>query len=759
MLCSANGHAPRVLLVLLCLLLAACASVSAGDGGHSAGQAGKPGAAALPSLIQLEAGFPAGTARGTSDITHDLLADVPLSLSPGASYDAGSNSLSLSPAGEASAWAVFGVAGLPTDGSRYPLRINASADSGYFIFISDFAEKRWRMLSYSAQGIYNLSGAAALVSPAGSSFVAVLAWQAQPNFAALTLTTNEDVVVPPVEHELWYYEQTNLQVDANLTAAIEHLNTAAAAGYTRVLYADTKLEFIDLASDKYLENLAAYKAAADAAGISIVPNMVSPGYANGLLLHDPNLIEGQPVVDAPFLVQNGFAGNFAGVLQNPATSIDNGDFELHNGDAFDGWNQIDGAGQSTFFDASGHDGSAGCIRFENFLAGNPESGNDRITQQIDVDPWQVYGISFWLKTDNPVPIGQLWARVFAEDDFRQLTFNTFPIASSQDWTQYHLIFNSQEKSSVLLYLGIWGGQSGRFWIDDVHIEHAGLMNLIRRPGAPFKVTNEDGSIVYTEGVDFGEVKDDGMGEADGYPGTYDLWHPAPLIQQIGGGIQIGDILKVSYYTAVFTDDLKPACALEDQAVYDIIGDVLGVINTELNPEMVFIGVDEHRAAGWSEPGFTAGKSAGASLASFTAEVDSIAKAINPAWTIVAWSDMYDPFHNATADYYLTRGGMAEAAAGLPASWDIANWHLNDFNGSDAENDRLQALQYFAGRGNRQILAGYYDDPAGYSASLTAWLDESVGQDGVYAVMYTTWGNDYSKLAEFATTVRDWEATQ
>ncbi len=747
----------RGLHLLLCLPLVACASVSAGENTHSSVSPHGPDASPLPSLTRLEDRSQAGSPRSTSDITHDLLESAPLDMSASATYDAGSNSLNLSPVGDASSWAVFSVSGLPTDGSRYPLRVNASADSSYYIFVSDFDAGRWRTLSYSAQGIYNIADGASLVSAAGSTYVAVLAWKTQPGFAGLTLTTNEDVVVPPVEHELWYYEQTNLQVDANLTDAIARLNSAAAAGYTSVVYADSKLEFIDLASDHYLQNLAAYKAAADAAGVKIVPNMVSPGYANGLLLHDPNLIEGQPVVDAPFLVQNGFAGNFAGVKQNPATNIANGDFEAHSGDDFDAWNQIDGAGLSTFFDVNGHDGSAGCIRFENFSSGS-NGNNDRITQQITVDPWQVYGISFWLKTDNPEPIGQLWARVFAEDDFRLLTFNTFPIASSQDWTQYHLIFNSQEKSSVLLYLGLWGGQSGRFWIDDVHIEHAGLMNLIRRPGAPFKVTNEDGSITYTEGVDFAAVKDDGMGFVEGYGGTYDLWHASPLIQQIGGSIQIGDILKVSYYTAVFTDDLKPACALEEQGVYDILGEVLSVIDTQLDPEMIMIGVDEHRAAGWSEPGFSASKSAGASLASFTQEVDSIAAQINPDWKIVTWSDMYDPYHNATADYYLTRGGMAEAAAGLPANWEVLNWHFFDIGG-DPPSDNALALQHFAGRGNRQILSGYYDDPGGFAATLSSWLDSSKDQPGVYAVMYTTWNGDYSKLAEFATTVRDWEAAQ
>lgn len=565
----------------------------------------------------------------------------------------------------------------------------------------------------------------------------------------MTLTTNE---TPPQAGplELWCYEQSNLQVDSNLATAIQHLNDAAAAGYTTVLYADSKLEFIDLAIQHYLDNLAAYKAAADSVGIKIIPNIVSPGYANGLLLHDPNLIEGQPCKDVPFTV----SGGQADAPTNPATQIVNGGFENHNGDSFPGWNQMDGPGISTFADAGRTGGTS--IRFSNFPDGNA-FGNDRIQQTITVDPWTCYSVNFWLKTDAAVPVSQLWGRIFSADpEFRQLTYNTFPISSTQGWTQYHLIFNSQEKTSVYLYLGIWSGVSGRFWVDDVDIENAGLINLIRRPGAPFKVTSEDGSVTYAEGADYAAVSDPLMGQV-GYPGNYDLYHARPQISIPGGSpIQDGATLKLSYYHAAFTDDIKPACALAEPGVFDVITDVLTTIHSVLDPPGVFIGVDEHRVAGWSEPGFTAGTSSGQLLASFTAQVDAIAKGIDPDWTITTWSDMYDAGHNMVADYYLCRGGTQGAINGLPAGWDIANWHFF--------NDPAPALGAFSAHGNRQILSGYYDNPD-FANQMANWLDAAKPylnpQSGgrVFAAMYTTWQSDYGALDGFAQAVRNWEAAQ
>ena len=98
------------------------------------------------------------------------------------------------------------------------------------------------------------------------------------------------------------------------------------------------------------------------------------------------------------------------------------------------------------------------------------------------------------------------------------------------------------------------------------------------------------------------------------------------------------------------------------------------------------------------------------------------------------------------------GGTLGASDGLSADWDVANWHSWDTN---PDGSCASALNWFSGRGNRQILSGYYDE--GANISIGGWLDKAKGVPGVYAVMYTTWGSDYTQLANFAQAVRDWEA--
>src|SRR5262249_26929342 len=69
-----------------------------------------------------------------------------------------------------------------------------------------------------------------------------------------------------------------------------------------------------------------------------------------------------------------------------------------------------------------------------------------------------------------------------------------------------------------------------------------------------------------------------------------------------------------------------------------------------------------------------------------------------------WSDMFDPHHNAVKkDYYLVRGDLTGSWEGLSKEVVVVNWNFGE---------REESLRFFAGRGHRQVIAGYYDaDPA------------------------------------------------
>ena len=105
--------------------------------------------------------------------------------------------------------------------------------------------------------------------------------------------------------------------------------------------------------------------------------------------------------------------------------------------------------------------------------------------------------------------------------------------------------------------------------------------------------------------------------------------------------------------------------------------------------------------------------------------------------------MFDPYHNArkTGRYYLVKGDGPWYGSweGLPKEVTVVNWHGH-------EPGRLDSLKFFAARGHKQILAGYYDaDPA----RIRPWLADAAQVEGVVGAMYTTWRDNYADLEKFA----------
>ena len=59
-----------------------------------------------------------------------------------------------------------------------------------------------------------------------------------------------------------------------------------------------------------------------------------------------------------------------------------------------------------------------------------------------------------------------------------------------------------------------------------------------------------------------------------------------------------------------------------------------------------------------------------------------------------------------------------------------------------------AVAFFAGRGNPQIIAGYYDSGDG-AKSAQSELNGVRGTAGLMGLMYTTWRGDFSQLEGYA----------
>jgi len=509
--------------------------------------------------------------------------------------------------------------------------------------------------------------------------------------------------------EAWLYCAQNLWVDKNVDALETLLRRAAKAGYTHVLLSDSKFAKLGDMDTRYFRNIERLKKLAAELQLEIVPAVFPVGYSNDLLWHDPNLIEALPVQDALFVVQGGVAR----LQPDPAVVLKGGDFsDLKKWDWKDE-NVIGENGAARMTDLNG--------------------GNARIVQKLSLHPFRQYHLAVRVKTQNFR--GQPEVKLLAGN--QALDYNHLGVKPTQDWTAHHVVFNSLNHTQANLYLGCWGGSTGSLWWDDATLEEVGLLNLVRREGAPLVVKTEEGKRI-AEGKDFEPIKDPKMG-VHLWPGSYEVWHEPPVLKAALGD---GTRLRVSYYHAVtVNEDQAMLCPSEPRTV-ELLRDQARRMHAAWGAKGYMMSHDEIRVLNWCDACQRRGLDAGALLADNARTCVKILREVNPSGRIYVWSDMFDPHHNAHKDYYLVRGDLTGSWEGLDKEVIVVPWYFEK---------RAQSLKFFADRGHRQVIAGYYDAKP---ENVRDWLAAAKPFPGVMGVMYTTWQHKYADLERFVEIVRE-----
>jgi hypothetical protein len=493
---------------------------------------------------------------------------------------------------------------------------------------------------------------------------------------------------PP--RQLWVYCPTNLLVDANVDK-LDHLwQRAHAAGYTHVLLADSKLSRLDDLGDNarhYMANLNRAKAIAREDQLQIIPAVFGIGYSNDLLEHNPNLAEGLPVRDSLFVVHSGQAS----LVADPPVSLDRISFK-------DDSVRIDGK------TAAVHD----------------NAGNARFVYKLKLPRFRCYHVSVEVRTENYT--GE--PRVMALADGQTLNYANLGVKRSEGWTRHDAVFNTLDHSDIGLYFGVWGNARGTLQWRNWKIDEVGLLNLLRRPGTPCVVQ------AYVEGRDYDRIEDPRLGN-DPWRGEYTVWHEPPPIHV--HGIAEGTRLRVSWYHPLtFGDGQVMICPSEPETMR-LLADQAKLVKAAFGSTGYMMSHDEIRCLNWDESCQRRHLDAGAILAD---NLRACTKLLGDS-TAFTWSDMFDPFHNAHDHYYLVRGDLKGSWNGLDKKVIVLNWNFDH---------RDQSLKFFADRGNRQIIAGYYD---GDVNGIKPWLASAAKVTGVIGIMYTTWANHYDDLEAFA----------
>ena len=516
--------------------------------------------------------------------------------------------------------------------------------------------------------------------------------------------------------EKWIYCAQNLMVDKNVDTTEALFQRAAKAGYTHVLLADYKLNILDQMDAHYFRNVDRVKRVAQETKLEVVPAVFPIGYSNGLLNHDPNLAEGMPVRDALFTVKNGVAS----LTADPAVSLKGSDFA-----DFKGWTMHD---SSISLDA-------GVARMT-----DPKGANARLMQPVQTSPFRQYHLSVEVKTQDLT--GAMPEVEFLGKGGARLCFSNLGVKRTQDWKLCHAVFNSLENTEVKVYLGCWGAKTGIVEWRHPKLEEIGLVNLVRRAGAPFEVKTEDGRVL-TEGKDYEPVSDPRLGITP-YRGEYDIYHEPPVIRT---KLPDGTRLRVSYYHTVTVYDGQVNICPSEPKTLELLRDQAKRVHALWGTKGYFMSHDEIRVLNWDKSCADRHLDAGPLLADNVKTCADILREINPGGKIYVWSDMFDPNHNAKKDYFLVKGDLTGSWLGLSKDIRVMLWHYDQ---------RANSLKFFAGLGNPMLIAGYYDAAP---AKVRDWLDAAKPYPGVEGVMYTTWENNYRDLEKFSTEIKDWESGQ
>ncbi len=541
----------------------------------------------------------------------------------------------------------------------------------------------------------------------------------------------------------WVYLSTNLLVDKNVDEAITLADRAAKAGYNGIVLTDSKFCRWDDLPDHYAANVGRLREALRQRKLACIACVCPIGYSNELLSRDPNLAEGLPVIDAPFVSRNGKL-----VPDDDGVRVVNGGFEQSRNNVPAGWSFVDQPGKISVIDTSVRYEGRASLRMSDIGKYDPENGHGRACQAVAVRPFHYYHVSVAAKTRDFESASGVEIKLLTPDG-ASLNYVKPHVQRTQDWKRIDVTFNSLDADKVNLYLGVWGGGApaqrvgGTIWWDDLRIEPAGLVNVVRRAGAPLKVTSTDTGEVYTEGRDFTAARDPKLGR-DPWAGGFTPWHepPRPSIPA-DSRIRDGQKLKLSYYHTAIIYEEQVMCCLAEPKVDELLAWQIAQVHKQLRPDGYFLQHDEIRVQGWDESCRRTGLSPGELLAENVRKCVALVRREDPGRPIYVWSDMFDPHHNArkTGRYYLVKGDGPWYGSwkGLDKEVTIVNW-----NSQPAE--RLASLRHFAGLGNRQILAGYYDGPVD---AIRPWLRDASEVKGVDGVMYTTSAHRYGDLEAFA----------
>jgi len=494
------------------------------------------------------------------------------------------------------------------------------------------------------------------------------------------------------------------------------IDTGAAHGLNGMVLSSFGLDSITRWTDRDIALLKQVQAHCDQRAIELIPTGFSVGYGGGALGHDRNFAAALPTV----IKLRARANKLIPVIG--CNLLKNGDLEQHTNGRFAGFAFHDQPGEISFPDTGAAIGKT-CIRFSN-LATNAH-GHGRIMQAVSIQAGRPYRLSFRVKTQGLEPVSGLKAMILK--DTGTLASLNPRLKSTQNWTYVSLEFMNHRETEVKVYVGIWGGKSGTFWLDDLRLcEGSTLGDIVQRAGAALALRSLDRDMSFVQDRDFKAIGN--LRELNHVSLTTD------------SAIRPGETLELSCYKIPFVSHAwgkQISLCMSNPDLYSYWETQARKLHQIIGYKKILLSMDEIRNGGGCELCQSSGLSMAEILGDCITRQRNIFKRIDPEIEVLIWSDMLDPEHNARDNYYGVVGDFTGVWQHVPKDLTIMCWY---------HKIRDKSLAFFSSQGLRTFGASYYD--ADDLTNPKEWLASLKNTPEAQGIMYTSWLKKYALLADF-----------
>lgn len=526
----------------------------------------------------------------------------------------------------------------------------------------------------------------------------------------------------------WVRVETDLSSDSEVERLGRIIQIAADHELTGLMFA-AGLDAISLKPPEYFRRLEAVRRLAEDRGLEIIPSFLTLAYTGDLLNHDRNLAEGLPVRDALFVAK----GEEAIVQPDPPVNIVNGGFEAVEGEQAASFQPSPGWVSLAIDSQIAFEGE----RSLGFASAEPLRVDwAGITQTIAVQPYRQYRLSAWFTSEDFKGIydsGSFQIDVLGGTDKRPLHYEWPDIPVTGEWQKFSVGFNSWGYDEVDVIPKFRRGTTGKFWLDDLRIEEVGLINVVRRPGAPVTVKSERTGLLYEENRDFAPISDPIL--------SFRYDHEGPPIRILPNSrIQEGERLRVSYYHGViFYNGTTPVCMSEPK-LWEIWNEQVRLVHQYLAPGKYHLHMDDARTGGSCAACKSQGLSLPEMMGGCITRQFQLIRSFNPNAEVYMWGDVLDPNHDANPDeeyYFLADGNYAGTYKFVPRELKVTCWGYST---------RFLSLSHFSSLGFQTMAAAYYD--ADDLENVNGWLEALDQTPGAIGIIYTSWQDKYDLLPDF-----------